>query len=441
MNLRSSFSRRLIPLLAALGALAALIFAVGPAGASPTTGPSIEPQRPSDGSTVQATEEGLQVAFSCPSFIFEAGEVIEEEAPEESEEEIEEREEREELEEEEGLIPPPVPIRVPPPPIVIPPTMGGPEEYAVHFSTSPTVNAAGQLGTTGFGEAGEGESEPIKPTKTSCVSELELPSTATLPATLYEGKVYWQAYRESAVAPDEVEVGPVQSFNVAPNVEEPELIFREQVFAGYLTKVGFAYESELPGATVQLQEWSGSEWATIAEAPGKKSGENAFFFKPKKAGYHLFRPLVVTSGHPALGLEPEKKTVRAATKERITSAADDGAYIAANKKEAEESPIDFTVAGNGGVLRNLTAEAETTCKGPTKAQDVHIEVAARIAGAKIAPDGTVFGVTKTSGPEAWTVTLTGSIFHGRFQGELSTSYNNCTGYRVIDAVLKKGGKS
>ena len=441
MNIRPSFSRRLIPLLVALGALTALAFAVGTAGASPATSPAIEPQTPSEGTTVQATEEGLQVNYSCPGFVYEAGEVIEEEAPEESEEEIEEREAREELEEEEGLIPPPPPVLVPPPPIVIPPTMGDAEEYGVHFSTSPTVNAAGQLGTTGFDEAGEAEAETIKPTKTACVSELELPSTATLPATLYEGKVYWQAYRESAVVPDELEVGPVRSFTVAPNVEEPELIFREQVFVGYLTKVAFDYDSELPGATVQLQEWEGTGWTTIAEAPGKKSGENAFFFKPKKPGYHLFRPLVVTSGHPALGLEPETKTVRAVTKQRVTSAADDGAYVAANKKEAEESPVDFTVASNGGVLRNLTTEAETTCKGPTKAKNVHIEVAARIAGAKIAPDGTVFGVTKTSGPEAWTVTLTGSLFHGRFQGELSTSYGNCTGYRVIDAVLKKGGKS
>jgi hypothetical protein len=441
MNIRPSFSRRLIPLLAALGALAALVFAVGPAGASPTTGPAIEPQSPPDGATVQATEEGLKVTFTCPSYVLEAGEVIEEEAPEETKDEIEEREEREEEEIEEGLTPPPPPVLLPAPPIVIPPTIGGPEEYAVHFSTSPTIDAGGLLSTTGFGEAGEGESEAIKPAKTSCASELELPSTATLPATLYEGKVYWQAYRESAVVGDKVEVGPVHSFTVAPNVEEPELIFREQVFAGYLTKAEFEYESELPGATVQLQEWTGSEWTTIAEAPGKKSGENAFFFKPKKAGYHLFRPLVVTSGHPALGLEPEKKAVRAVSKQRVTSAADDGAYIAANNKEAEESPIDFTVGNNGGILRNLTTEAETTCKGPTKAQDVKIEVAARIAGAKVAPDGTVFGVTKTSGPEAWTVTLTGSIFHGRFQGELSTSYNNCTGYRVIDAVLKKSGKS
>lgn len=92
------------------------------------------------------------------------------------------------------------------------------------------------------------------------------------------------------------------------------------------------------------------------------------------------------------------------------------------------------------MVRNLSLEAETTCKGPTKAQDVKLEVPAHLRNAKIAPDGTVFGVTKTSGPEEWTVTLQGSIFQGRFQGELSTSHANCTGYRTIDAVLQKPTK-
>jgi hypothetical protein len=432
MKIGPSFSRRLIPLLTALGALAALVFAVGPAGASPTTGPSIEPQSPPEAASVAATEEPLKVTFACPSFVYEAGEVIEEEG--ETEEEIEEREE---LEEETGEVIPPLP---PPAPIVIPPTMGGPEEYGVHFSVSPVVNSRGQIGTGGFGESGEGEAEAIKPAKTSCVSELELPAEP-IPATLYEGKIYWQAYRESEAAPDGIEVGPVRSFTVHPNVEEPELIFREQVFAGYLTKVLFSYEAELPGAIAQLQEWTGGTWKSIAEAPGNKAGENSFFIKPAKAGLHRYRPLVVVPGRPGLALEEETKAVRKVTKQRVTSGNDDGAYIAANAKEAEESPIDFTVGGNGTILRNLTAEAETTCKGPTKAQDVHIEVGARIAGAKIAPDGTVFGVTTTKGPEPWTVTLTGSIFHGRFQGELSTSHGNCTGYRVIDAVRNKAPKT
>jgi hypothetical protein len=423
MKSRASFLRASVPLLVAVGAIFALVLAVGSAGASPAPPKTFEPLIPADGTPVAASGEPLKVTFTCPSFVFEAGEVIEEE----SETELEKIEK--EIEEEE-LLPPII--------TVVPPTIGGAENYGVHFSTSATVNKAGQLGTTGFGESGEGEAEAIKNSAALCNSELELP-TAPIPATLYEGKIYWQPFRESAVVPDEVEVGPVQSFTVFPHVEEPELTFREQIFAGYLTKVGLTYEAELGGAVVQLQEWDGTAWKTVAEAPGSNRFENTFFLKLKKPGRHLFRPLVLGGAQP-LGLESAVKVVRKPSKQRVTSAADDGSYIAANKKEQEESPIGFSVKGNGTVLKNLKLEAETICKGPTKAQNVTIEIAAVLKNAKIAPDGTVFGVTKSPGTEAWTVTLTGSLFHGRFQGELSTAHANCTGFRTIDAVLKKAPK-
>jgi hypothetical protein len=429
MKILRSSSRRLIPLLIAVGAVVGLVLAVGSAGASPATSPTIPPERPPDGSSVEASGEALKVTFGCPGYVLEEGEVIEEEA--EEPEEGGEEGEGEEGGEGEGT---------PPVIIVVPPVMGGPENYAVHFSTSPAVGPNGQLGTTGFGEAGEGESEAVKPANIQCTSELELPSKP-FPATLYEGRVYWQAYRESQVVPDEIEVGPVQSFVVVPQVEEPELIFREQIFAGYLTKIGFGYEAELDGSVVELQEWNGKAWAKVAEAPGSNSGENNFYVKLKKPGRHAFRP-VVTSGSMAkpLVLEEATKVIRKPTKQRVTSAADDGAYVAANAKEREEWPITFSVGKNGGTLTNLHLEAETICKGPTKAQNVKIEVPAVLKHARIAPDGTVFGVTKTEGPETWTVTLVGSLFHGRFQGELSTSRTNCTGFRAIDAILKSSVK-
>jgi hypothetical protein len=435
---------RLVPLLAALAAIIGLVFAVGSAEATPATSPPIEPQLPSENAGIQASAEPLSVTFTCPSFVSEEGEVIEEE---ETEAEIEERLEREieerlerEKEEEEGVEFPEEPEAEEEEVAVLrePPVLGGPEEYGVHFSTSFTTNQFGQLGTTGFGEAGEGSAEQIKASPTQCTSELELPSKP-VPAALYEGRIYWQVFRESALGENGVEVGPVHSFMVFPYVELPELIFREQIFAGYLTKIGFDYEAELGGAVVQLQEWENGAWKTIAEAPGSNGGENAFYVKVKKAGRHVFRPLVLGGAQPQ-GLESVAKVVRKPAKQRVTSAAEDGKYLAASKKEQEEWPIEFSVTSNGTMVRNLSLEAETTCKGPTKAQDVKLEVPAHLRNAKIAPDGTVFGVTKTSGPEEWTVTLQGSIFQGRFQGELSTSHANCTGYRTIDAVLQKPTK-
>jgi hypothetical protein len=414
MEIQKTFTRRLVPLIAAVAALLILVLEVGSAGAAPAGPPVIVPQTPADGAPVAASSEPLAVTFSCPQYVYEEGELIEEEEGEEGEEE-----------------------GTPPPPVFGPPVLGGGEEYGVHFSSSPAVDAAGQLSTAGFGESGEGSSEPIKGSASLCSSELELPKTPN-PATLYEGKIYWQVFRESAVSPDGVEVGPVVSFTVFPHIEEPELEFREQIFAGYLTRVGFYYEAELGGAVVQLQMLEGGAWTKIAEAPGSDSGENAFFVKVKKAGHHLFRALVLGSGgKPELGLEPVVKVIRPPTKARVTSAADDGAYVAANAKEREEWPITFNVNGDGTMLRNVKLEAETVCKGPTKDKDVTIEIPAYLSHAKIAPDGTVFGVDTTEGPEVWTVTLKGSIFQGRFQGELSISHANCTGFRTIDAIRKR----
>lgn len=291
-NRPRSFSR-LFPLLAALAAIIGLVIAVGSAGATPATSPPIEPQLPSENAGIQASGEPLSVTFTCPTFVAEEGEVIEEEAEEPEEEEGGEEEGGEESEggEEEGGEKTEV---LPPPPVILrePPVLGGAEEYGVHFSTSFTTNQFGQLGTTGFGEAGEGSAEQIKASPTQCTSELELP-TKPIPAALYEGRIYWQVFRESALGENGVEVGPVHSFMVFPYVELPELIFREQIFAGYLTKIGFGYEAELGGAVVQLQEWENGAWKTIAEAPGSNGGENAFYVKMKKAGRHVFRPLIL----------------------------------------------------------------------------------------------------------------------------------------------------
>jgi hypothetical protein len=410
MKIRPRSLPRPVLLLAAVGAIVGLVLAaVGSAGATPATSPPITTLIPGEGAPVAATAEPIAFSFNCPSFATEEGEPIEEEI-ENEEEELET-------------------IEVPGPPV-----LGNSENYAVHFSTSPAVSSFGMLGVTGFGEAGEGEAELVKGTADQCSSELEIPNTP-LPAVLRQGKVYWQVYRESAFGDGGFEVGPVRSFNLYPDIEEPEMTFREQVFTGYLTKVGFGYEANLEGAVVQLQEWEGSAWHTLAEAPGSKEGENTFFIKLSKPGRHLFRPLII-GGTVPLGLEPTAKVVRKPTKQRVTTAADDGSYIAANKKEAEESPLGFTVGGGGKTLKSLKLEVETTCAGPTKAQNVTIEIPATLSHAKIAPDGTVFGVSTTKGPEVWTTTLTGSLFQGRFQGELSTAHANCTGYRTIDAVLK-----
>src|ERR1700761_4262027 len=99
MRILRSSSRRLVLLLIAAGALAALVLEVG---ASPSTGPPITPQSPGEGASVEAAET-VTVTFSCPQFVYEEGELIEEEEIEIPEEEPEEGEGEEPEEgEEEG---------------------------------------------------------------------------------------------------------------------------------------------------------------------------------------------------------------------------------------------------------------------------------------------------------------------------------------------------
>ncbi len=417
MKIRLKNTPRPVLLLAAVGLIVGLVFAaVGSAGASPAKPPAIAPESPAEGATLQAGDEAITVSYACPQFPYEEGELIET-----IEEENEETEEIEVVEE-----------------IFGPPVVGGAEQYAIHYSTSPTVNAKGQLGTTGFEEPGEEEAEYVKGTFGQCTSEFELPKKP-LPASFYEGRIYWQVQRESELAADGVEVGPVRSFVVLPHVEEAELSFREQVFAGYLTKVTLTYEAELLGTTIQLQAFEGGAWKTIAEQPGNNNGENVFFVKMPKAGRHVIRGLVV-DGAKQIGIEATAKVVRKPGKGRTTSAADDGSYVASSKKEQEESPIEFKVSGGGTKLHGLSLEVETSCKGPTPAQNVTIEFMAHLGSAQIAPDGTVTGFVVGKGKEAWTVTLNGNLFEGRFQGEVTTAYGTCSGFRTIDAVLKKSAK-
>jgi hypothetical protein len=364
--------------------------------------PPIAYQSPADGAGVPAVAEGLKVTFTCPSYRLA-------EEPEEEEEGGEG--------EEEG------PKLVPVP--------GGAENYGVDFSTSPTLGKDGRLTTAGFGEAGEGESEYVKGTPW-CSSELELP-TAPNPAVLYSGRVYWQAYRECEGCASGYETGPVSSFVVYPHIEEAEINYANHVFGGYLTKISFFAEAELKGATVQLQEWDGDAWATIASEPGSASGENAFFVK-LEPGHRLLRAQVAGTG-VTLPLEQKMKTVRKPGGSPPPPVAP-GTWVVAGKKEQEEFPATFRVTDGGTMLRGLSAESEAFCSGPTKAENTVIEATSVIKSARIAPDGSVAGRTVTKGATPNVITLTGSFYNGRFTGELLSTFATCRGFRQFEAVLQ-----
>jgi hypothetical protein len=390
-----------ISLVLLVASLLAFLGFVGSAAALPGD-PPITPVSPADGASVPAVEEGLKVSYSCPTY--RTAVEIEEEEVENEEEEIE-------------VIEKPVTV------------FEGTEGYGVIFSTGPGLGKDGRLISAGFGEAGEAEAEAVKGTP-NCTSELELPTTPN-PAVLYQGRVYWQAFRECEGCALGFETGPVRSFVVVPTIEEAEITYEDHVFGGYLTKVAFFASSGLKGAKVVLQRWTGTEWATIAEEPGTELGENSFFVT-LGGGHKLLRPVVVGVGI-TLPLEEKAKTVRKAKKGPRTPVAT-GGWVYALKPEREEFPLTFKVTDHGTMLRGLTASMEAICRGPAKDQKVTIEASSAVKSVPIAPDGSVVAHFATAGATPSTVTLTGSFFGGRFTGLLTSEFLNCKGFREFEAV-------
>lgn len=194
---------------------------------------------------------------------------------------------------------------------------------------------------------------------------------------------------------------------------------------------------ELKGATVQLQEWDGSAWNTIASEPGNNAFENSFFVK-FETGHRLLRPVVAGVG-VALPLERKTKTIRK-PEGSPPPAVKPGTWVVAGKKEQEEFPATFKVTEGGTMLQGLNAGAEAICKGPTKAENTTIESIAVIKSARIAPDGSVAGRTETKGTTPTVITLTGSFFNGRFSGEINSTFASCAGFRQFEAVLQKPTK-
>jgi hypothetical protein len=379
--------------------VAALLVFLGFAGSAYALpgDPVISPLGYAEGAPIPAAEEGIKVSYSCPTYrISEEVEEVEEELP----------------------------------PVIIT-NFGSAENYGVVFSTGNALGKEGRLVSAGFDEAGTAEAEAVKGTP-NCTSELELPS-APNPAALYQGKVYWQAFRECEGCETGFETGPVRSFVVVPTDEEAELTYEHQVYGGYLTKIDFAGDAGLNGARVALQRWTGSAWETIAAEPGNAFGENTFYVK-LGAGHKLLRPLVLGTPGAELGLEAKAKTVRKA-KGGFPTGVQTGEWLNAAKKEREEFPVSFHVTAHGTMLRGLKLPLEAICKGPVAALNQTIESQASVKEARIAPDGTVVAHFLTAGATPAVVSLNGSFFDGRFSGLITSSFlGNCLGFREFEAV-------
>jgi hypothetical protein len=354
--------------------------------------PPIKTISPANGASVPAEELGLTVTFSCPAYTKDI----------EGEDEDQKK------------------------------VAGNADDYGVHFSTGSKIGEDGLLTTAGFGDDGEGLVD-VAADKTTCSAELQLPDKP-VPADLYRGTIYWQAYRAcEGCTPDEYEAGPVNSMVVTPNVEDAELTLEPHVYGGYLTKVEFSTGSDLTGATFVLQRVTKGAWTEIESAPAESSGEVNFFTK-LTPGKTQLRVLVAAPGFE-LGLEPEKLTVRKPGGKSSVDGSDDGLYEV-DKPEGAKSPAHFKIDDDGTVLGDLHAQVPATCRSGSTSVAVLAKVA--LKRARVAPDGTVVAEATTKGHTPAHVTLSGDLHDRHFSGELTTSYLNCTGSREFEADL--GGK-
>ncbi len=390
----SSLKRALVALASCGIVLAAAL--PGLASAAPGD-PPIVTKSPASGATVAASDLGVKVEFGCPAYT--------------KSRETKDGEDGEEIVVDE---------------------LGDADEYGVHFSTGTAIGPDGLLTTAGFGDDGEGLVD-VAADKVTCSAELNLPDKP-VPADLYSGTIYWQAYRNcDACEPAEYEAGPVNAMVVTPNVEDPELELEDHVFAGLLTKVSFSTFSDLTGASVVLQRWDGKEWLAMDEAPAGEGGDSEFFVKFKRPARTAVRVVIAAPGvGVAYATEPRKLTVRGADAKRSVGPGDEGVYLPL-KAERAKAPAHFKVEDGGAALVDLFARVESKCVAPGASVPYLAKVA--VKRAHIAPDGSVTAELHTKSATPATITLTGDLHDRQFSGELTTSFLNCSGSRQLELDL------
>ena len=368
----------------------------GQASAAPGD-PPIVTKSPASGSMVAASDLGLKVEFGCPAYIKST--------------ETKDGEDGEEI---------------------VVNELGDADEYGVRFSTGTAIGSDGLLTTDGFGDDGEGLVD-VASDKITCSAELELPE-GPIPADLYSGTIYWQAYRNcDACEPAEYEAGPVNAMVVTPNVEDPELELEDHVFAGLLTKVSFSTFSDLSGASIVLQRWDGKEWLEMDEAPAREGGDSEFFVKFKRPAHTAVRAVIAAPGVGiAYATEPQKLTVRDAGGKRSVGTDDEGVYLPL-KAERAKAPAHFKVEDDGAALVDLFARVESRCVAAGAAVPYLAKVA--VKRAHIAPDGSVTAELHAKSATPATITLVGDLHDRQFSGELSTSFLNCSGSRQLELDL------
>jgi hypothetical protein len=234
----------------------------------------------------------------------------------------------------------------------------------------------------------------------------------------------------------------VWSFHSEAKVEEPEFILPQRVSSGYLTWVKFTSESELEGATIELQRFAKGAWQSLSQQT-VGAGEPTFFVK-LPAGRQALRA-IAKSQTVSLAMPLQKVFVHK-LKHRLTSAEEDGRYMQKKGKkkspETEEEtpklPLSFAVVDGGKKVTHLRASIAGTCQGPTRnSKEAPLTIKTALLSARIAPDGTVIADRATKGPEPEQVSLVGQLLDGSLIGTVEVSFGKCHGSRRFEAVPVK----
>lgn len=287
----------------------------------------------------------------------------------------------------------------------------------------PAPGSSSAFGGEGFSEAA---AQPI-PGTSNCTARLPM-SSARGPAALFFGGVDWQVARRCPGCGSGSEIGPVSWAILLPGIEGPGLTTPKRIYAGYLTRFGFATVTDLRGTTIGLQRMSRRGWSDLDRAPFVPGAESVFFAK-LPAGRRLLRIDAAEVADPLihLGLPYQEVTVLKPGRRRATGPGSDGPYVA---PPADAPALSLEVVGDGARVRRLKATVPVTCPGPPSSTAT---VTARLRSARIAPDGTVVGRALTPGATPTYVTLDGHVGRRRFTGTVTAATGPCSGSAVFEA--------
>jgi hypothetical protein len=195
-------------------------------------------------------------------------------------------------------------------------------------------------------------------------------------------------------------------------------------YAGYPVVVGVR-SSGFPNRTAVTIELDGKKVATAEVFRGM--GE-AIVVVP--LGRHRLEARVV-QGDEEVASRPLAITVVPAR--TWQTAGDDGRYAGT----AEGGPVSFVVSGGGREIRSFSARVSMFCVGATIAQNHVLIGFARVARARIAPDGRFVSLTH---PRPNTIVrLAGRLRHARVTGgEVALTVGTCSGTASM-AARRTGG--